>query len=227
MEWDAPYIVDYQIPERTYVIPGLMVVFYLILSFFLLRSINLYEMTPPNKGDLTLEEYVENYNYYVRYYAINSGNRVDMYDGVFLGDDGQIIPAGNNVIQLVEKPEFLYEYTYDGDYVTGVFFTVSTQFTGLMDGFTDDMTYPILALTAAQERYHAFSKDIVNLLQYVTAENIAFKDYQFSFGNVSVTCDVEYDASRIHLMQNGAYVIITDEECASYDVSFKIKKEPY
>lgn len=219
MEWDYPYMVDYQIPERTCVIPALQSAFYAVLSFFIIYGINLYEMTPPNKGDLTLEEYVENYNYYVKYYAIKSGNQVDANVGVLLGNDGQVTPVGNNVIQLNAKPDIKYEYTYDENYITSVSFAISTELSGsaLFNGYADNMTYSIMAFTAAHS-------DVKDLLQFSAAENIAFQDYQVTFADVNITCDVEYDESMISILPTNFYGFITEEENVPYSISFQISK---
>ncbi len=226
MEWDMLYTVDYQIPERTYLLPALYVVFYLVLSFFLLFEISLYEMTPPNQGDLTLEEYVENYNYYVKYYAIKSGNRGDLYDGVFLGEDGQIIPEGSNVIKINDNPDITYEYSYENDYVTGVSFSINADLSDVVffDGYMNEMLYPFMAFTAAQEDYHAFNFKIQDLYNFARPENMNFQDYHITFGEVTASCEVSYDTSLFHLDTGNVYGFMESGGGYNYDISFSLSK---
>lgn len=226
MEWDFAYIVDYQIPEKSYVIPALHMLFYGALSFLLLFEISLYEMTPPNKGDLTLEEYVENYNYYVKYYSIKSGNHMDIYEGNRLGDDGQFIPPSGNIIYINEQPDVTYTYSYEGNYLTGISFTFRDDLTGVtfFDGFMNEMAYSILAFTAAQEEYHSFNFKIRDLFTSMLPENLAFQDYHFTFGDINILCDVTYDQSKFHLTAGNSYGFLENGSETFYDISFQIAK---
>lgn len=226
MEWDYAYIVDYQIPERTYVVPALHIIFYLGLSFLLLFEIQLYEMTPPNKGNLTLEEYVENYNYYVKYYSIKSGNNMHIYEGNCLGEGGQFIAPSGNIIYINEQPDVTYHYTFDGDYLTGISFEFKNDLTGVtfFDGFLNEMIYSTLAFTAAQEEYHSFNLKIRDLFTSMLPENLAFQDYHFTFGDIDILCDVTYDQSKFHLTAGNAYGFLENGSEAFYDISFQITK---
>ena len=162
------------------------------LSFFLLFEISLYEMTPPNKGDLTLEEYVENYNYYVKYYAIKSGNRMDVYEDTKLGNDGQFIPPGNNVLYINDQPDVTFQYSYEDNYLTGVSFHFQDDLTGVVffNGFTNEMVYSTLAFIAAQKEYHAFNFKIKDLFAFATPQNMAFQDYHVTFGDVNISFQI-------------------------------------
>lgn len=226
MEWDMPYTIDYRIPEKNYLFPALHVVFYLALSFLLIFEISLYEMIPPNKGDLTMEEYVENYNYYVRYYAIKSGNRVDVASGVLLGEDGQIVPVGNNVIVINDTPDITYEYTFDDSFITGVAFDMNADLSGVVffDGYMNEMLYPFMAFTAAQEEYHSFNLKIKDLYNFAHPDNISFRDFDVSFGEVNAFCSVDYDASRFHPVSGNYYSFLESGGDFKYEISFSLSK---
>lgn len=225
-EWDFSYIVDYQIPERSYIIPALHVIFYGVLFFLLIFEVSIYEMTAPNRGDLTLKEYVENYNYYVKYFSIKSGNRMDLYEGDCLGEDGQFITPSGNIIYINKQPNIIYQYTFEDDYLTGVSFHLDDDLTGVtfFDGFTNEMAYSILAFTAAQEEYHAFNFKIRDLFEFVTSQNIAFQDYHVTFGDADISCNVNYDTSKFHSDAGNVYVFLENGEEAAYDISFHITK---
>lgn len=226
MEWDMPYIVDYQIPEKIYFLPAVHVVFYLILSFFLLFEIHLYEMTPPNKGDLTLEEYVENYNYYVKYYAIKSGNRVDLSSGVLLGEDGQIMPVGNNVIVINDTPDIHYKYSYHGNYIVGVSFSTNADLSGVIffDGYMSEMLYPFMAFTAAQEEYHTLNLKIKDLFNFARPENMSFTNFDETFGEVNASCTVNYDTAYFHPVSGNSYSFLESGGNNMYEISFFLSK---
>lgn len=226
MEWDMPYTVDYQIPERTYFLPALHVILYLVLSSFLLFEISLYEMTPPNKGDLTLEEYVENYNYYVKYYAIKSGNRVDLSSGVLLGEDGQIMPEGNNVIVINDNPNIIYEYSFENDYVSSISFAIDADLSGVVffDGYMNEMLYPFLAFTAAQEEYQTLNFKIKDLFNFARPENMNFQNYHITFGEVTVSCEVSYDTSLFHLDAANIYGFMENGGDYHYNILFSLTK---
>ena len=225
-EWDMPYTVDYRIPDKSYLLPALHVVFYLALSFLLIFEIHLYEMTPPNKGDLTMEEYVENYNYYVTYYAIKSGNRVDATSGILLGEDGQIVPVGNNVIVINDTPDIIYEYTYDGNFISGVNFDMNADLSGVVffDGYMNEMLYSFMAFTAAQEEYHSFNFKIMDLFNFARPENMSFRGFDVSFGEVDASCSVDYYASRFHPVSGNSYSFVEGGGDFRYEISFSLVK---
>ena len=119
--WDFQ-LFDYHIPERKSIVPTLKLALFFVIYIFLSGGIGNYEMTPPNRGDLTLTEYIENYNYYADYFSIKRSNKLYTYEGYYLRENGQFDPLSYNYYEFIEQPIITFDYTLDNNYLTGISF---------------------------------------------------------------------------------------------------------
>ena len=74
---------------------------------------------PPNRGDMTVAQFAENYNFLAEYYGIDSGQYLDR-DGLWAANKTD----GTFIINLggVETPDF--EYTLKDGYINEIRMTV-------------------------------------------------------------------------------------------------------
>ena len=223
-EWDLPEVIDYQIPDRSFIFPALQAVIYIVICIILILEMQIFELRPPNKGNLTLEEYVENYNYYVDYYAAVLSDNYYTYEGFYLNKDGQFDPQSSHSEGIFEDPIITFNYTFDGDYITEVSFEFEKNFIGpvTFDGFFEEMIYASLAFTAAQEKYHVPTFKILELTQFFNWFNLAFQDYNVTFGDVNISCDLDYDEALFE--PQPYFKIVFEGSKAWYDIHFKISK---
>lgn len=224
--WDSPEV-EYRIAERHRIVPVLQTIFCVVLFYFLAFEIAICQMTPPNKGDLTLEEYVENYNYYVDYCTVKRSNKVYTYEGCYLEKNGQFGFETNDKYEFIELPVITYDYTFDGENLTGVSFRFEKSFEGpvFFNGLYEEMVYSTLALAAAQEEYHLFNFKIIELFYFLNWKNLAFQDYEATFAGVDISCDVNYEEAIFNLHATGSFYGMVEEGAESwYDIEFNVTK---
>ncbi len=205
-KWDNPQLIDYQFTERSRVRTTVRVALYIIFSIFFLVEMMLYQLTPPNKGDLTLEEYVENYNYYADYYSIKCNTKAYTYEGYHLGEDGQFLSANNDKYEFIVQPVITFDYTFEGDYLTGVAFDFEDNFEGriFFNGFIEEIIFSTMAFAAAQYEYQVPYFKLWEL--YIDLFQVWFQDFNMTLGDANASCAIDYDESAYNRYATGSYV---------------------
>ncbi len=145
------------------------------------------QQLPPNRGDLTIEEFVENYNYYVKSFDIDFGNEYLDKNGKWVENDQD----GTMYIQIghSEKPE--YNFTLDNGYVSSISFEVEIKNNkNLLSSYDTQMFLASLAFAGAQEEMNLFSKIPTRIAKQISDKT--FEDFKFKEAGITFTCDTEY-----------------------------------
>ena len=141
---------------------------------------------PPNRGQLTVAEFAENYNYLARYYNLES-------DGEYLGEDGnwqKKQESGVVTISIpdVPAPDFIYEVK-DGT-VTGISFSVEFQDRDeWLPTYDTQMMLAVLAYAGAQKGIGLFSGDRMEMANCVASNH--FRDYHIVYRGIDIRCERE------------------------------------
>lgn len=141
---------------------------------------------PPNRGQLTVAEFAENYNYLAGYYNLESG-------GEYLGADGKWQKKqeqGGVMVSPTDMtaPEFTYEVK-DG-YVTGISFSVEIEERDdWVPVYDTQMMLAVLAYAGAQKGIGLFSGDRMAMADCVAANY--FRDYHIVYRGINITCERE------------------------------------
>lgn len=113
MPWDEDF--RYEVKDSSF-LRGLGFVFAMAAILTATVFMALAGRIPPNRGELTVEEFAENYNFQMRYY--------DVQDNTYLGEDGKWLSRmydGSVIAHIGENPEF--SYTQENGRVTAVHIT--------------------------------------------------------------------------------------------------------
>lgn len=224
-KWDDPQLIDYQFAERSRVRTTVRVVLCIIFSIFFLFEVRFYQLTPPNKGKLTLEEYVENYNYYADYYSIKCNTKAYTYEGYHLGEDGQFVSTNNDKYEFIVQPVITFDYTFEGDYLTGVAFDFEDNFEGriFFNGFIEEIIFSTMAFAAAQYEYQVPYFKLWEL--HIDLFHVWFQDFNMTLGDANASCAIDYDESAYNRYATGSYHGMVDEgDVMRYSIKYKISK---
>lgn len=149
----------------------------------------LYEaaLLPKNRGDLTVAEFAENYNDYVTFFDIDTNRAMtenggwtekqNAYDWVTIAfQDGDTVPH--------------YDFTMDGNSITGMSFQISNEGRRAAESYQDDMRMAIMAFVRPQRACGFFNQDLKEVLSFI--EENPYTDYRFTVGGVDISCDIEH-----------------------------------
>lgn len=166
---------------------GLLYVGAHLAVFAVLVTIIFAQRIPPNRGDLTVKEFVENYNYYAKFFGIDSGNEYLDEDGKWAEKEfsGVVhIEVGNT-----EKPK--YHFTTENGYITGVSFIVEIKKNeGWVTSYDTQMILSSLAFASAQDEMKLFSKIPNRITEQI--ENNTFRNFQFEEAGITFISSTEY-----------------------------------
>lgn len=169
---------------------GLLYIAASAVSFIVLFAIASSQMIPPNKGNLTVAEFAENYNYYAKLFDIASGDEYMDETGKWekKKTDETVIYIG-----FAENPE--YHFTTENGYVTGVSFTIEIEnVESFITSYHKQMFLSSVAFACAQNEMRLFSKIPNRIAEKI--DNSIFKDYNFSEAGITFMCDIEYSGYR-------------------------------
>lgn len=188
------------------------------LSFAAMLTLISAQLLPPNKGDLTIEEFVENYNYYANYYNIDFGDSYLDETGKWekKNSSGTIIYIG-----YTEKPD--YNFTIENGYVTGVSFAVEIKNNEyLLSSYDDYMFLASLAFAGAQDEMRLFSKIPKRIAEQIN--NNIFNDYSFVEAGIMFNCNIEHSGYR-----ETAHMLFPIEDAKEnyFRLNFSMKKGNY
>lgn len=145
------------------------------------------QQLPPNRGNLTVAEFVENHNYYARYHGIELGSEYLDQSGKWV--EREFDGTAYMDIGYAEKPE--YHFTVVNGYVTGISFTIEINDNeDWINSYKTHMVLASLAFAGAQDEIRLFSRSPGRIAKQI--ESSTFQDFQFEEAGISFFCDVEY-----------------------------------
>lgn len=224
LNWDySIYGEEYQIREKK--MPAMIIPYIITLSVvsFVTVYAVLSEFLPPNRGELTVAEFAENYNYYVKLFNKKGENN----NGLYLDEEGSFstlpISRGSSgvVLNITDEPRLKLDYTVVNGVLTGISFEQDICEEGgvSISGYGKEMRYIILAYAGADRDMHVLRKNFWQLLDELNYSDIIGKDYSFVKGDIRVECDVEYAADEWFLAE-GVRLFPKTETQVRYKIKF-------
>ncbi|MBE0451968.1 MAG: RDD family protein [Clostridia bacterium] len=183
LEWEADSVIHLKDEKKWRIATFISAYFVLFVSVFLIFSL---ASMPQNRGDITVEEFNENYNRFAEYYSF-SPSRV-------LNDDGEWVKREQegNVIYIggeVNPPTF--EFIEDSGIMTGMRFSMELiNNDSWTPSYNDEMVLSILSFVQAQEGSSLFKSDVMDLIKQIQEE--PFTGFQRTIHGVTITCDYDY-----------------------------------
>ena len=197
---------------------GVVYVFTYAAAIAVLVLVIAAQYIAPNRGSLTVSEFVENHNYYAKLMGCDFGNEYLDADGSWKEreiDDSYIDIILTN---YDEKPE--YVFNIENGYIASVSFTVEeTNNSEWISSYDSYMTLVSLAFTNAQPEVGLFSRIPKQIADEIYSKS--FVDYSFIKAGVATECDVEYSGYI-----DASYYLLPDEnESENYlKLTFTVSK---
>lgn len=167
------------------------------------------QQLPPNRGELTVEEFSENYNYYVNMmYQIAQELPLE---SSFLDENGQYRHEADNTAVLripdYEMPQ--WEYQEKNGVLTAVSFEIRISTKEPVSNYNEMITYGILAFGGAWDGASVWNPVMNKLLE--RADEIGYGDFSFTDCGICVTCQMEYDGEKIPEYERDALWLWKDD----------------
>ena len=186
--------------------------------FAIIFCIHQYQFFPPNRGELTMAEFVENYRYYETY--------LEMDESLYrMNDDGQIVkakePEGTFVVNIGGdwvQPDI--SYIMQEDAIKEVIMTVEVvNQKMLVDTYHRERLLLLLAMAGSDSSQHIWSnniRDIVDDLNSHLLESYAekYKAIKFSW---------EIETEGLDKVSDG-YHWLADEDENAMHMEFRVSK---
>ncbi|WMI82219.1 RDD family protein [Anaerotignum sp. MB30-C6] len=189
-----------------------------LIYIFIHTVLVLGQLLPPNRGDITLEQFAENYNYFCKY--------IDANEGWYMNEKGQMVEQNvelssfESAIELLEggRPNFKYEIE-DG-YLKGVSFVYEVE---NQEHYTQVESEEQMLIAYA----FGCTDEEVGLLwdaEYILDRMQLDDDFDFNFGNTRYFCLVEQEGYEGNEDDS---VLFPSEyaERAYYKMTFSVTKE--
>jgi len=131
-----------------------------IVAFMLTVAVTLSfvsaQQLPPNRGELTVAQFVENYNYYAKHMGVDFGRWSLNSNGEWV-ENAEVDVAWNNVLGSAERPT--YRFIVKDSFVLGIQFDElnSNQVISL-SGYESHMVLATLSFVCAQKDMGLFSR---------------------------------------------------------------------
>ena len=173
--------------------------------------------SPRHRGDLTAEEFSENFNRLAGYYRMDFGRKLDSN-----GHWGNRVTdtIGITIADPAVYPDFVLEET-DGK-LTAVSFTYDTaEDFGWPLSTQNQVLIAVLSFACAQSGYGAFSDARTELLELI--DDHPNSSYRFSEHGVTTECVVESEGYVKDTVGNALWTI--DGAETYYSISFRISLE--
>ena len=189
--WDEQ--ISYTIKDTKWYRGVIYIIAYAV-SLAVLAVIISAQLLPPNKGDLTIEEFVENYNYYVKHFDINFGDE-------YLDENGKWSKKKSDdiAINLGYNKNPQYQFITENGYVTGFSFAVEVKdYEYLIGSYDKHMQLATFAYVGAQNEIKLFSKVPNRIVNQI--ERNSFEDFNFEEVGITINCDIDYSGyNKAHL----------------------------
>jgi len=186
----------------------------LVLMLFILTF--KAQVFPPHRGDLTLKEYTENFQYYQKLLGID-------FSGYTLSDTGQWIEPSDKepdlVIGYVESPMMLYSFN-DG-IVDAISFNINIQNKRqTLYTYTSHMLVSYLSLEGAQENIGLFS----NMMEEI--KTVVSKGASEGFSHIMKHVSASSEVELVGYQNTSPQFVVPADDAIEYiyKVSFSVKK---
>lgn len=198
VEWDGQY--SYTIKDRKWY-RGLLYIGVLAISIATTITIGAWQQLPPNRGDMTIGQFAENYNYYARYYEISNGTDLLDENGQWTKND---IMGSGYYFGGQNKPN--YEFIEYNGYITGLSYEIEGM-DDLRIMHDKHILLSSLAFGCGQKELGLFSK--IPRLIYDQVNRNTYNSYEKEYAGITFTYDIKYqgyeDAQSYFMAQaNGA-----------------------
>ena len=150
--WDVSnnFEIAYHAVERVSTLQGLGYACAHLAVFAAMALALILQLLPPNRGELNIAQFAENYNYYADYFDMDFG-------GYYFSEEGQWAERPEDsvyYVNILEQPKLVYQYTLDGEHITGVAFSMEVEgVQGLFSYNSTEMLLSSLAFGGAQEGF--------------------------------------------------------------------------
>lgn len=203
LSWDE--YTAYTMKDTKWVRSALFVGVYTAL-FFVSFTIHSAQLLPPNRGDLTIAEFVENFNYYARYTGNDFGSHYLHENGKWM--EKEFDGTAYVTLGYIEYPKFVFEL--ENGAIKNVSFEIEVKNNREMIGaYNTEMTLASFAYIGAQKDVGLFSNALRHIAEFI--ENNRYENFRFTEGGVEVTGEYEIKGYGIHL-QNLTTVWLNPDE---------------
>ncbi len=199
LPWDES--TSYTMKDTKWLRPLLLAAAYVAL-FAASFTVAYAQQLPPNRGELTVAEFAENYKYYANYYDFD-------LNGMYLDENGHWKKdASDSTVYIEVMPNVRpnYQFVTDNAYITGIEMFIEiedgTNFITSFNYYDKYMILAAFALAGAQDEVGLFTRVNEQITKQISENYL--KDFQFDEVGLSITCDVEHtgyiDHSPLALM---------------------------
>lgn len=187
-----------------------------ILLFALQMLLLLRVPLPPNRGELTVAEFAENYNFYTDFYE-------HAYYGVRLGKTGEWeeISSGASTVMVMEEILPVFHFQEDDGELTKVTLRLESDNTDLFfTEFAQQRLYMILAFLGAQKDARPFFTEAMQADRSLNSRTLT-EDFSFTQAGLLFTSRTELE----NYMESDGYIWKEDEEKPGYFlIEFSVEK---
>ncbi len=154
---------------------------------------------PPNRGELTVAQFAENYNKLMDYYDYSSEYLLD--------EQGRWVENENLGFNIgfsgdPSNPEF--QYTVEDGVITGItLLKASTPGSSMVTGAKMEMTMAVLAFVGAQEERPLWSDEMQTIINFIQDDITTEFDLQLYGVTVSRTVEMEGYVGSSYLLNEG------------------------
>jgi DNA-binding transcriptional MerR regulator/uncharacterized RDD family membrane protein YckC len=165
---------------------------------------------PPNRGELTVAEFAENYNALAAYYGIESGRQLDP-EGKWVRKSED----GTAYINVGYTPAAEFEYTVENGYLTGIRYEIAVDDNPewLIPG-SNEMILAGLSFVGAQDEAGIFSGIREKLVKEISGRSL--EDFTFVRAGVRLVCDVEFSGYNDYSTSQGILIPLDGAETHFY-----------
>lgn len=215
-EWEYENVIHLK-DERPLRTAG-FVVLYAVVPF-LFSWLQLWAGMPKHRGDLTIQEFSENYNHIARYHDLGGSG---LTSGGKLTGEGAWKEAPAGVIYIngfVPEPEI--EFTEENGYITGLAFSGFLKNSASWPrDYRQKMILCVRAFVQARKECGLFSGEMEEVLNYISEH--PFEDFSLEAYGVKITCDVEYTGYNETFRDVMGSLIPVDDDVV-YDNEYRLE----
>ena len=177
---------------------------------------------PPNRGDLTVAQFAENYNAMIERYDLNLRHMTEegqLYVSEVDGSDGsigEISEQGAVVISFDKKPRYEFEYTLENGVITQIIARGEVRDADFAASCINEQLMIALAFGGARKEMGIVNSNRSFIERKL--DNEPFRDCSFKVGGVSIDRDIDYSG----YYDVGAMLVAKDNVEALYREVFTI-----
>lgn len=221
-------------PSRGYIYVGAWIVV-LLLAFVLHSAL----LLPPNRGPLTVAQFVENVHYYARFYGVDLGPQTLSSDGRWedprspdsvlpslrpglppydIEVDGEITANPYAPSVMVQPP---YHFQLDGETIQAFSFEVEYRNAGVIHPpYGQHIALATLAFVGAQPEMTIFSTIPQRVIALANSE--PFQQMRASEAGIAIACDTEFSGYFMPSLDTAIPV----EDVNYFHLKFSLEKSP-